>query len=140
MDELIVTLGDLLDEHTLTREELAPAVTRRTRSKRFGEAMRHSWGGMLKPASYQGVLCFAPGEGQRVRFTDPRSWLGVDGSGPEPHEALREVVRRFVATNGLVPRDEVARWWAAVSASGAEKLLRSLGDDVVEVDVEGLPA
>jgi hypothetical protein len=139
MDRLIVTLGDLLDEHTLTREELAAAVTRHERSKRFGEAMRHSWGGMLKPASYQGVLCFAPGEGQRVRFTNPRSWLGVDGSGLEPGEALREVVRRLVATTGPVPRDEVARWWGAVSATGAEKLLRSL-DDVVEVDVEGLPA
>jgi uncharacterized protein YcaQ len=140
MDRLIVALADALDGASLTRDELAEAVTRRTRSKRYGEAMRHSWGGMLKPASYRGLLCFAPSAGQRVRFTNPRSWLGVDGSGPEPDEALREVMRRFLAMNGPVPSDEVARWWAAVSATRAEKLIRSFGDDVVPIEVEGVSA
>jgi uncharacterized protein YcaQ len=139
MERLVATIGDVLDGRALTREELAEEVARERRSIRLGEALRGSWGGALKPASYRGVLCFAPGQGQRVRFTNPRSWLDVDGSGPEPEEALREVVRRFVATNGPVPSDEVARWWAAVSPTGAERLIRSFDDDVVSIDVEGLP-
>jgi hypothetical protein len=140
MDRLIATIAEVLDGRELTREELADQVARRRRSTTFGEALRESWGGVLKPASYQGVLCFAPSEAQRVRFTNPRSWLGVDGRGPEPDAALRTVVRRFLATNGPAPRDEVARWWAGLSPAGAEKLIRSLGDEVVPLDVEGVEA
>jgi uncharacterized protein YcaQ len=140
MDRLIETIADALNGRELTREELAAEVTRRRRSRAFGDAIRESWGGVLKPASYHGVLCFAPGDGQRVRFTNPRSWLEVDGSGPEPEEALRQVIRRFVATYGPVSRDEVARWWAGVSPAGAERLIRSLGDEVSSFDVEGTQA
>jgi len=140
MDRLIETIADALDGRELTREELATEVTKRRRSRAFGDAIRESWGGVLKPASYQGVLCFAPGDGQRVRFTNPRSWLNVDGSGPEPEEALREVIRRFVATFGPVSRDEVARWWAGVTPAGAERLIRSFGDEMSSFDVEGTEA
>ena len=31
---------------------------------------------MLKPAAVRGVLCFAPSDGQKVRFTRPDRWLG----------------------------------------------------------------
>jgi hypothetical protein len=140
MDRLIETIGAALEDRALTREELAAEVTRRRRDRALGEAMLHSWGGLLKPASYRGVLCFAPNDGQRVRFTNPRSWLSLDGSAPEPEDALREVARRFVATYGPVPLDEIARWWSEGAAAGARRLMHSLGDEVVEVDIEGMPA
>jgi uncharacterized protein YcaQ len=140
VDRLIETIGEALDGRALTREELADEVTRRHRDPAFGRAMRHSWGGLLKPAAYRGVLCFAPSDGQRVRFTNPRSWLGVDGSAPEPQDALREVIRRFVATYGPVPADEVARWWGEGATSGARRWLRALGAEVVEAEIEGVPA
>jgi hypothetical protein len=138
IDELIATIGDALDGRELTRDELADAVAKRRRSKKFGEALRESWGGVLKPASYQGVLCFAPGEPPRVRFTNPRSWLGLDGAAPDPEEALREVVRRFLTTYGPVSREELARWWAGggLSPAKAERLIRSLGDEVTAMRVE----
>jgi hypothetical protein len=140
MDGLIETIGDALHGRTLTREELAVEVSRRHRDPALLEAMRHSWGGLLKPASYRGVLCFAPGDGQRVRFTDPRSWLGLDGSAPEPPDALREVIRRFVTTYGPVPLDEIARWWSEGAVAGARRIMQELGDEVVEVDIDGTPA
>jgi hypothetical protein len=140
VDGLIETIGEALDGRALTREELADEVTRRRGDPALGRAMRHSWGGLLKPASYRGVLCFAPSDGQRVRFTNPRSWLGVEGSAPEPQDALREVIRRFVVTYGPVPADEIARWWGEGATRGARGWLRSLGDEVAEVDVEGVPA
>jgi hypothetical protein len=102
--------------------------------------MRHSWGGLLKPASYRGLLCFAPSDGQRVRFTNPRSWLRTEPQHLDPHDALREVTRRFVSAYGPVPADEIARWWSEGGSVGARRLLRSFGDEVVEVDVEGTPA
>jgi winged helix DNA-binding protein len=137
IDRLLETIVEALDGNALTREELAAEVTRRRRDPALGEALRHSWGGLLKPASYRGLLCFAPSDGQRVRFTSPRSWLGLEGSdGPDPEDALREVVRRFVTTYGPVPTDEVARWWGE-SARTIGRVLRSLDDEVVEVDVEG---
>jgi uncharacterized protein YcaQ len=142
MDRLIDAIGDALDGRALTREELAAEVSRRRRDRSLLEAMRHSWGGLLKPASYRGVLCFAPSDGQRVRFTNPRSWLGIDGSAPDPpdpSDARREVIRRFVTTNGPVPLDEIARWWSE-SATMARRVMRELGDEVVEVDIEGTPA
>jgi hypothetical protein len=140
MERLIATIGEVLHGVELTREELAVAVRRRSRSKRYDDALLHSWGGLLKPASYQGVLCFAPSDGQRVRFTSPRSWLGIETGGPEPEEARRQVVRRFLDTYGPASRDEVARWWGALSAPRTEDVIRSLGDEVVLLDVEGTPA
>jgi hypothetical protein len=141
IDGLIDAVGEALYERELTREELAVEVVRRTRSKKFGEALRESWGGVLKTCSFQGVLCFAPGESQRVRFTNPRSWLGGDQSGPPANEALREVVRRFLVTYGPTSREEVARWWAgSFSPTSAEKLIRSIGDEVTPVDIDGTDA
>lgn len=140
LDALIETIGEALEGRALTREELAVEVGRRRRDRSFLEAMRHSWGGLLKPASYRGLLCFAPSDGQRVRFTNPRSWLGLDGSAPDPPDALREVIRRFVMTYGPVPADEIGRWWSEGAASGARRMMRDLGDEVVEVDIEGTPA
>jgi hypothetical protein len=140
MDAVIDAIGDALTGRALTREELAVEVGRRRRDRSLGEALRHSWGGLLKPASYRGLLCFAPSDGQHVRFTDPRSWLGLDGSAPDPPDALREVIRRFVATYGPVPLDEIGRWWSEGASAGARRLLRSLGDEVIEVEVDGTSA
>jgi uncharacterized protein YcaQ len=140
MDRLITTIGEVLHGAELTREELAIAVRRRTRSKRYDAALLHSWGGLLKPASYEGMLCFAPSDGQRVRFTNPHSWLGIQTDGPEPEEARRHVVRRFLAGYGPASTDEVARWWGALSPAQTEAVIRSLGDEVVMLDVEGTHA
>jgi Winged helix DNA-binding domain len=140
MDRLIETIGEALEGRALTREELAAEVTRRRRDRSLGEAMRHSWGGLLKPASYRGLLCFAPSDGHHVRFTNPRTWLGVDGSAPDPSDALLEVTRRFVATYGPVPLDEIARWWSEGAVAGARRLMAALGDEVVEMEIDGAPA
>lgn len=140
MDRLIGTIGEALDGTALTREELALEVGRLRRDRAVLEAMRHSWGGLLKPASYRGLLCFAPSDGQRVRFTNPRTWLATDPPDIDPHDALREVTRRFVTTYGPVPADEIARWWSEGGSVGARRLLRSFEGEFVEVDVEGTPA
>ena len=141
MEGLVEAIDEALDGRELTREELAAEVARRRRSPGLAEALTHSWGGLLKPASYRGSLCFAPSRGQRVRFTNPRSWLRVEGVRDEPaEEALRDVVRRFVATNGPASSGEIARWWGGPSATRIEQLVGSLGEEVSPVDVNGVRA
>jgi uncharacterized protein YcaQ len=121
----------------LTRTELAEEVTRRTGSTELGDKLRNSWGALLKPAAFRGLLCFAPGVGQQVRFTRPDRWLpAVDEV--DPKRALQDVTRRFLAANGPATRDDYARWWGMTPAA-AGSLIRDLGDDVVAAEVDGAP-
>jgi uncharacterized protein YcaQ len=140
LERLIDAVHDALDGEPLTREELAAAVTRDSGDPALGEALRESWGAMLKPAAVQGALCFAPGEGQKVRFTRPDTWLG-DHLGGDPHDpdaAAAEAARRCLAVHGPGTREDVARWWG-VQPAPAGRLLKQLGDEVAEVLVEGEP-
>ena len=58
-------------DQVLTREELAAAVEEATGSAEFGEWVRFSWGSYLKAASFRGLICFAPNDGNKVRFHLP---------------------------------------------------------------------
>jgi DNA glycosylase AlkZ-like len=136
LEQLVAAIGDALDGELLTREELGDEVVRLTRSKAMAERIQGSWGPYLKPASFQGLLCFGPGEGQRVRFTAPASW--VPGGVPEvdPDDALREVTRRYLGAYAPATRDDLGRWWG-VSPAQAGRMLAALGDEAVQVDVDG---
>ena len=57
----------------------------------------------------------------------------------DPEEAMTELLRRFLATNGPVTREEVARWWAITPAT-ATRYRKRLGDEVADVEVEGTAA
>jgi uncharacterized protein YcaQ len=134
-DEVMEAIGDSLEGQLLTREELAKAVADRTGSGDLGEKLRESWGAYLKPPSFNGRLCFAPNEGQKVRFTGPESWLGYRKE-VDPEEALAEITRRYLDSNGPVTREDYARW-GAVSPAKALTRIKKLGDEAAEVDVEG---
>lgn len=54
-----------------------------TGSRQLGDKLRESWGAMLKPAASLGRLCFAPNQGQQVRFTRRRR------PGPSPGACRR---------------------------------------------------
>lgn len=138
VEQLLAAIGVALDGRQLTRDELAAEVVRITGSEKFGEKLRESWGALLKPAAYRGLLCFAPNAGQNVRFTRPDHWLPVWHE-VAPEQALSEVARRFLAAYGPATRDDFGRWWATPAAN-AEKLIKGLGDEVAAVEVEGAPA
>jgi winged helix DNA-binding protein len=137
VESMIDAVGRALDGRLLTREELAGEVARLMRDPALGDALLESWGALLKPASFRGALCFAPNDGQKVRFTNPVSWLGVTKRLDNRPQALLETVRRFLSTYGPTSRDELARWWGGISPAGAERLIRTLGDEAVPVDIEG---
>jgi Winged helix DNA-binding domain len=132
-------VAEALDGRLLTREELAAAVAEGTGSPKLGDKLRESWGALLKPAAALGRLCFAPSQGQQVRFTRPDTWLG-GWTDHDPDEAMAEVTRRFLAASGPVTREDFARWWGIPSPARGARLLERLGDEVARVEVEGAAA
>jgi hypothetical protein len=136
LDRLVEAIGAALDGQLRTRAELGADVARLTGSAEIGERLQHSWGPYLKPASFRSLLCFGPGEGQRVRFTRPDSWVPGGVETVDPQEALRGITRRYLGAFAPATREDLARWWA-VSPAEARRMLRALGEEAVEVDVEG---
>jgi Winged helix DNA-binding domain len=132
-------VAEALDGRLLTREELATRVGELTGSRKLGDKLRESWGALLKPAAALGRLCFAPNQGQQVRFTRPDTWLG-GWTDHDPEEAVAEVTRRFLAASGPVTREDFARWWGIPSPAQGRRLLERLGDEVAKVEVEGTAA
>jgi hypothetical protein len=138
MEALIDAVSVALDGEPLTREALGTEIERVTGSAHIGSLVRGSWGSLLKPAAYEGKLCFGPSEGQKVTFTRPDAWLSVPATPHDPDAALREVTRRFLAANGPATREDYARWWGVTPAKAGSRIA-DLGDEVEEVAVGGEP-
>jgi hypothetical protein len=138
MEALIDAVAVALDGEPLTREALGTEIERVTGSAHIGSIVRGSWGSMLKPAAYEGKLCFGPSAGQKVTFTRPDAWLSVPTAPRDPNEAMREVTRRFLAANGPATREDYARWWG-VTPAVAGRRIADLDDEVKEIDVDGEP-
>jgi hypothetical protein len=139
LERLNDAVAQALDGRLLTREELAARVGELTGSEELADKLRESWGALLKPAAALGRLCFAPNQGQQVRFTRPDTWLG-GWADHDPEEAMAEVTRRFLAASGPVTREDFARWWGIPSPARGGRLLEGLGEQVARVEVEGTAA
>jgi uncharacterized protein YcaQ len=137
LEGIIAAISGALDGRTLTRDALAERVGKITKNKEFGEKLRGSWGALLKPASFQGHLCFGPNQGRNVSFARPDQWLGLDRSASvDPDAALADITRRFLAAYGPATREDFARWWSVSPAAGA-RLIQGLGDEVAEISLDG---
>ena len=136
LEQLIAAIGEALDGALRTREELGAEVARIVGAPELADKVRGSWGPYLKPASFRGRLCFGPNDGQKVRFTRPDGWLRRELDDVDPEEAMREVTRRHLGAFGPAAREDLARWWYAQPAK-ARRMLEALGDEAVEVDVDG---
>jgi len=141
INEIVAAIRVVLVDGPLTREEMAHRVADHLGIPERAEQLAGSWGPLLKPASFQGALCFAPSDGQRVRFVRPDRWLPelsgqpVEATG-DGDRAVREVLRRYLRAYGPATREDFARWWA-ISAAAAGRRIRELTDEVVRVSVAG---
>jgi hypothetical protein len=127
-DVLAEAVGRALEGRLLTREELGLKVEQITGAQSFGERVRFSWGSYLKAVSFRGILCFAPSEGGRVRFTTPTTWVRSEIDKPDSVDALREVTRRFLDAYAALTVEDLAQWWGFGPARGA-RMLAALGDE-----------
>jgi len=135
LTRMIAAVAKALDGKALTRDELATEVARIARSPALAEKLRGNWGSTLKPATYQGKLCFGPNRGRNVTFVSPDQWLTNLRVEP-PGDATATITRRFLAAHGPATRDDYARWWAMSPAEAATRI-KALGDEVEEVNLAG---
>ena len=138
LEALMEGVRTTLNGSGITREQLAKTLAERTNMPKLSELLRSGWGALLKPAAFQGYLCFGPSEGQNVTFVQPAAWLG-EWTPVEPQAALQEVARRFLNAYGPATVDEFARWFG-LEPSDAKRVFRSLGDEIEEIEVEGWKA
>lgn len=132
--QLAGEIGGALGDEPVTREELIAAVGK-GRPPRIREALKSGWGGMLKPAARNGLLCFGPNRGQSVTFVSPRAWLGT-WRDVDPEVAIVEAARRYLRAYGPASRTDFARWWGAWPGVG-RAAWSGLEDELVEVAVDG---
>ena len=133
-EAILAAIPEALDGRQLTREELAAEVERLSGIAGLGDKLRSGFGELLKPAAFRGDLCFAPSEGRSVRFARPDQWLGPQ---PSVEDGARLVARRYLAAYGPASREMFARWFGSPSPAQSGRWLQSLGDEVVEVEVDG---
>ncbi|MDP8956521.1 MAG: winged helix DNA-binding domain-containing protein [Actinomycetota bacterium] len=135
--QLLEAIRRSLGARPLTRVELAEEVA--DVAGPWGrDRMLSNWGEMLKPAAFHGWLMSGPPRGQSVTFVRPDRWLG-EWEEPDPDDAWREIVRRYVRTYGPATREDFARWWGMQPAT-AGRILKASSDELEEVDVEGYRA
>src|SRR5262249_11051114 len=102
----------------------------------LGEWLRCGWGSYMKAASFRGNLCFGPSLGGRVSFTTPSAWITGGIEQLDPQEGLRAVARRFLFAYAPVTIEDLVFWWGDGRRAG-KRLLAALGEEAIEVDVEG---
>lgn len=140
LNQLTEAIGTALQGRIVTREELVQEVARLTGSAAFGKNIAaSSWGTILKPAAFTGRLCFAPSIGQRVRFTNPKTWLASNGAQIDPEAALKDITRRFLHAYGPASERDLGRW-SGSGVSAVRRRFASLRDEITPVDVQGTRA
>jgi hypothetical protein len=135
-DAMLAAIPAALEGRQLTREELAVEVARISGIPEVEDRLRSGFGELLKPAAFRGDLCFAPSDGQSVRFARPDDWLGPQPAADQ-EEAAHAVARRYLGAYGPANREAFARWFGMTSPAQAGRWLQGLGDEVEEVSVDG---
>lgn len=138
---IIEAIADVLPGRILTREELTEAVLEHTGSPHLAEILRSGWGFALKPASWLGLLCHGPSNGNRITFTSPATWL--PGWRPvTADEAGPRLLRSYLAAYGPATLDDFGQWLfrGVAKVSLLRGWLAAVRDELSEVDVEGVRA
>ena len=138
VEDMIRATDVALKDEIHTRESLAATVAMIAKRPELEERLLSGWGPFLKPSARLGHVCFAPNEGQRVRFTHPITWLPMVED-VEPREGLRIVLRQFLHTYGPANRRDFMRWFGVIKASLGDRLLDAIADETVEVRIAGEP-
>jgi len=135
-DAITAAIPEALHGRELTREALAGEVGRIAGLRVLRDAILGPYGDqLLKTAAFRGELCFAPGEGSKVRFTHPATWLGP-ATAVDEATAVRELAARYLRAYGPSSAAELGRWTGTTAGVG-KAWLGTLADAAVEVDVEG---
>jgi hypothetical protein len=127
-------LANLLqDKNFLTRSEIGDAFGEQGSSIKPGEQLGH----LLLVAELRGLVCSGPTKGVHHSYA-----LVDEVVAPTPErgrdEALVELVRRFFSGHGPASVKDFARW-ATLTVADTKGALAQLGDELEEVEVDGIP-
>ena len=141
MDVLWRTVCEILQGPPLTRIELADAVAARRGLAYAGDALRSSYGEILKPLAWRGEVCFGPSRDGRVTFSHPGAvsprWPGLT----DADEAAPVAIVSYLRAYGPASFENLAAWLGgAVDKRRLRAWFRALGDRRAEVDVDGRTA
>lgn len=144
-----IEIGDVLGGRRLAIDELGAELAERiagTLSKRqrniweregpyavgqpLGEAVVHF---CLRILTLQGVVCFAPRDGNKAPFVLVDEWLGIPLPGTDPKTARAELLRRYLRCYGPSTRADFAAW-LGVRAGDAGSWWSLLEDEMTQVD------
>jgi hypothetical protein len=136
---IIEAIASVLPGQILTRDELTSAVLEHTGSPHLAEILRSGWGVALKPASWLGLLCHGPSDGNRVTFTSPATWLPT-WKPATADEAGPALLRSYLGAYGPATLEDFAQWLfrGVAKVSLTRGWLASVRDELSEVDVDGL--
>lgn len=136
IESITSAIPKALDGKRLTREELVREVARLARLRpRVRKEMLSGWGSLLRPAAYQGKLCFGPSRGQNVTFVRPDQWLG-GWDEPGSEDAFKTLLRRFFTAYGPTSSEGFGHWWGT-DPSQARRIVQTVSEELEEVEVEG---
>ncbi len=138
-EQITNAIDNALDQHTLTREELAREIVKRTQlSPILQSHLLSGFGSLLQQAAHQGSLIFGPSQGAKVAFTRPDQWLGRQEE-PSSEQALRTLLRQFYSTYGPATFEDFAHWWG-VSAPEARPLEQLIAAELEQVEFDHHPS
>lgn len=139
--DLRAVVREALADGPLTRRELADAVAAVPRFRQLRTPIVGS-DTLLKPLAWQGVMSFGPtrqGRSTFARLEDNPRWAGV----PDVDDAGRRAVRAYLRAYGPATVDGLGYWLADGLGAGRRRIrswLTALGDELTEVDLEGVDA
>jgi len=135
-EQVTRAIHDSLDQHTLTREELAHEIIKRAKLRPILQShLLSGFGSLLQQAAYQGSLIFGPSQGPKVTFTRPDQWLEKWHQAPA-QESLRTLLQQFYTTYGPATPQDFAHWWG-IKPSEARILVEMIGDELAAVEFNG---
>ena len=127
VEDLNAAVVAAIGDGALSRKELARIVNQ--------PLLEGSWGGLLKPASSAGLICFGPMRGPETTFVRVDRWLG-----PQPHwenkPAREELLLRYLRAYGPATVGDFVHWAGAALAWGREAWRAAL-PEMAEVEVAG---
>jgi hypothetical protein len=122
----------LVAEGPVTRPELAERIAFRG-IRTEGQATPH----LVKLAVLRGVALLGPLRAGKQAFVSPRDWLGAtppfELSGAGRDAALAELARRYLRGHGPATSADLSAW-AGLALRDARAGLRSIADELVELD------
>ena len=95
----------------------------------------------LGRAALEGFICLGPERGAEPTYVLLSQWIDQERTGGSlsEHDAYIELTRRYLSAYGpATPKDQAA--WSGLPASKINKAWQQISGDLVEVDIDGMPA